>query len=88
MSDDAKDEGTSADKNLSVNTKRLEAIAKAAEANKSSMRWRSKMDGTLDAPEPSEVRSLTNDESARADAESSMRRMMEKRKGSTKGRRF
>ena len=88
MSDDAKDGGKPADNSLSVNTVRLEAVAKAAQAKDNARKWHSKKDGTLDLGEPSEVRSLTADESAKAEAEESMRRVMEKQRGSTKGRRY
>jgi len=74
-----------AGKDQSTTTDRLEAIAKAAESRRSTARWRSKLDGTLDAPEPSDVRSLTTDESAKSEAEASMKRLMEK-KGSSKKR--
>jgi hypothetical protein len=90
MSDDANDEGTAADKSLSVNTARLEAIAKAAQSRADARKWRSQKDGTLGLGEPLEVRSLTTDETAKAEAEASMQRLMEKQKqrGSTKGRRY
>jgi hypothetical protein len=63
MSDDANDES------LSVNTARLETIAKAAQSRADARKWRSQKDGTLGLGEPSGVRSLTTDETAKAEAE-------------------
>jgi hypothetical protein len=90
MSDDAKDESAPTNKGLSVNTARLEAIAKAAQSRADARKWRSQKDGTLGLGEPMEVRSLTTDVTAKAEAEASMQRLMEKQKqrGSTKRRRY
>jgi hypothetical protein len=54
---------------------RLESLAKAATANVQSKQWRARKNGLQDQPEPSEVRDLTHDAEARAQAEAAMRLM-------------
>ena len=54
---------------------RLESLAKAATANVQSKQWRARKSGLQDQPEPSEVRDLTHDAEARAQAEAAMRLM-------------
>ena len=52
---------------------RLESLAKAATANIQSKQWRARKNGLQDQDEPSEVRNLTHDTEARAQAEAAMR---------------
>jgi hypothetical protein len=54
---------------------RLENLAKATAAKAQAKQWRAPKDGQQDQPEPSEVRSLTHDAEARAQAEAAMRLM-------------
>jgi hypothetical protein len=54
---------------------RLERLAKAATTNAQAKQWRARKNGLQDQPEPSEVRSLTHDAEARAQAEAAMRLM-------------
>ena len=54
---------------------RLESLAKAATANIQSKQWRARKNGLQDQDEPSEVRNLTHDTEARAQAEAAMRLM-------------
>ena len=54
---------------------RLENLAKATAAKAKVKQWRAPKDGQQDEPEPSEVRSLTHDAEARAQAEAAMRIM-------------
>jgi hypothetical protein len=54
---------------------RLESLAKAATANVQSKQWRARKNGLQDQEEPSEVRNLTHDVDARAQAEAAMRLM-------------
>jgi hypothetical protein len=89
MTKEPPEEGTEPTANKpSTTMSRLEALAKAAEATAGAKQWRARQDGTLDLGEPSEVRSLTHDEEAKAQAEASMQRLVEKRGGSSKRRRW
>ena len=54
---------------------RLEKLAKAATATAQAKQWRARKNGLQDRPEPSEVRSLTHDAEARAQAEAAMQLM-------------
>jgi hypothetical protein len=54
---------------------RLESLAKAAVANVQSKQWRARKNGLQEQEEPSEVRNLTHDAEARAQAEAAMRLM-------------
>jgi hypothetical protein len=54
---------------------RLKNLAKATAAKAQSKQWQARKDGQQDQPEPSEVRSLTHDAEARAQAEAAMRLM-------------
>jgi hypothetical protein len=54
---------------------RLESLAKTATANAQARKWRARKNGLQDQEEPSEVRDLTHDAEARAQAEAAMRRM-------------
>jgi hypothetical protein len=54
---------------------RLESLAKAATANVQSKQWRARKNGLQEQEEPSEVRNLTHDADARAQAEAAMRLM-------------
>ncbi len=66
---------------------RLESLAKAATANVQSKQWRARKNGLQEQEEPSEVRNLTHDAEARAQAEAAMRLMgAAKPKGKPRGR--
>ena len=54
---------------------RVENLAKATAAKAQAKQRRALKDGLQDQPEPSEVRSLTHDAQARAQAEAAMRLM-------------
>ena len=54
---------------------RLESLAKAAATTAQRRQWAARKNGLQDQPEPSEVRSLTHDAEARAQAEAAMRLM-------------
>ena len=54
---------------------RLERLAKAAETTAQANKWRARKNGLQDQPERSEVRNLTDDAEARAQAEAAMRLM-------------
>ena len=53
----------------------LEKLAKAATATAQAKQWRARKNGLQDQEEPSEVRNLTHDADARAQAEAAMRLM-------------
>jgi erythromycin esterase-like protein len=66
---------------------RLESLAKAATANAQSKQWRARKNGLQEQEEPSEVRNLTHNAEARAQAEAAMRLMAAaKPKGKPRGR--
>jgi predicted Zn-dependent protease len=54
---------------------RLESLAKAAATAAQAKKWRARKNGLQDQEEPSEVRDLTHDVEARAQAEAAMRLM-------------
>jgi hypothetical protein len=54
---------------------RLENLAKAAATAAQAKKWRARKNGLQDQEEPSEVRNLTHDAEARAQAEAAMRLM-------------
>ena len=54
---------------------RLESLAKAAATAAQAKKWRARKNGLQDQEEPSEVRDLTHDAEARAQAEAAMRLM-------------
>ena len=54
---------------------RLESLAKTATANAQAKKWRARKNGLQDQEEPSEVRNLTHNAEARAQAEAAMRLM-------------
>ena len=54
---------------------RLESLAKAAATAAQAKKWRARKNGLQDQEEPSEVRNLTHDMEARAQAEAAMRLM-------------
>ena len=65
---------------------RLEKLASAASATAQARQWNARKSGLQDRPEPSEVRDLSQDADARAQAEEAMKRMMAKpAKKSTRG---
>jgi hypothetical protein len=57
---------------------RLEMLAKAAETSAQAKQWRARKSGLRDREEPAEVRNLTHDAEARAQAEAAMRLMATK----------
>ncbi len=59
---------------------RLESLAKAAATAAQAKKWRARKNGLQDQEEPSEVRDLTHDAEARAQAEAAMRLMAAKPK--------
>jgi hypothetical protein len=69
-----------------VSTQRLERLANVATAADRANRWQSRKDGLLDLGEPSEVRNLSHDAEARAQAEAAMQQMMAKSAGKRRGR--
>jgi hypothetical protein len=54
---------------------RLESLAKAAATAAQAKKWRARKNGLQDQDEPSEVRNLTHNMEARAQAEAAMRLM-------------
>ncbi len=65
----------------------LESLAKAAATAAQAKKWRARKNGLQDQDEPSEVRNLTHDTEARAQAEAAMRLMAAaKPKGKPRGR--
>jgi predicted Ser/Thr protein kinase len=65
----------------------LESLAKAAATAAQARKWRSRKNGLQYQEEPSEVRNLTHDAEARAQAEAAMRLMAAaKPKGKPRGR--
>jgi hypothetical protein len=54
---------------------RLESLAKAAATAVQAKKWRARKNGLQDQDEPAEVRNLTHDTEARAQAEAAMRLM-------------
>ena len=64
---------------------RLERLAQAATTNAQAKQWRARKNGLQDQPEPSEVRSLTYDAEARAQAEAAMRLMEAKPRKKPRG---
>lgn len=55
---------------------RLEKLANAAATSAQAKRWQARKNGLEDQAEPSEVRNLSHDAEARAQAEAAMRQMM------------
>ncbi len=65
----------------------LENLAKAAATAAQAKKWRARKNGLEEQEEPSEVRNLTHDAEARAQAEAAMRLMgAAKPKGKPRGR--
>jgi hypothetical protein len=60
---------------------RLEKLANAAATSAQAKRWQARKNGLEDQVEPSEVRNLSHDVEARAQAEAAMRQMMANPKG-------
>lgn len=65
---------------------RLEKLAKAAEAAAQAKQWRARKSGMQAQDEPSEVRNLSHDDEARAQAEAAMQQMMAKKPGKPRSR--
>ena len=66
---------------------RLESLAKVAATAAQAKQWRARKNGLQEQEEPSEVRNLTHDAEARAQAEAAMRLMgAAKPKGKPRGR--
>ncbi len=81
MADDKKPD----DKVTTAQLERLGKLANAAAAASQGRQWRARQNGFQEQKEASEVRDLTNDAEARAQAEAALQRMMSNPKG--KGRR-
>jgi hypothetical protein len=60
---------------------KLERLANAAATAAQAKQWRARKNGLQDQNEPSEVRNLTHDAEARAQAEAAMQKMMAKSAG-------
>jgi hypothetical protein len=60
---------------------KLERLANAAATAAQAKQWRARKNGLQDLDEPSEVRNLTHDAEARAQAEAAMQKMMAKSAG-------
>jgi hypothetical protein len=60
---------------------KLERLANAAATAAQAKQWRARKNGLQDQDEPSEVRNLTHDAEARAQAEAAMQKMMAKSAG-------
>ena len=71
---------------VQVSTRRLETLANVAAAAAQAKRWQARKNGVLDQGEPSEVRDLSHDAEARAQAEAAMQQMMAKSGGKRRGR--
>jgi hypothetical protein len=69
-----------------VSTRRLETLANVAAAAARAKRWQARKNGVLDLGEPSEVRNLSQDAEARAQAEAAMQQMLAKSGGKRRGR--
>ena len=69
------DDGTEA------GTSRIDRLADAADAAAQAKRWQARKSGMTDQGEASEVRSLTHDADAKAQAEAAMQQMMAKAGG-------
>ena len=69
-----------------VNTSRLERLANAASAAAQAKQWQARKNGMTDQGEPSEVRNLTHDADAKAQAEAAMQQMMAKAGGKPRRR--
>ena len=69
-----------------VNTSRLERLADMASAAAQAKQWQARKNGMTDQGEPSEVRSLTHDADAKAQAEAAMQQMMAKAGGKPRRR--
>jgi hypothetical protein len=65
---------------------RLERLANAAATAAQAKRWRARKNGLHQQDEPSEVRNLSHNAEARAQAEEAMRQMMAKPAGKRRGR--
>jgi hypothetical protein len=65
---------------------RLEKLANAAATAAQAKQWRARKNGMHQQDEPSEVRNLSHNAEARAQAEESMRQMMAKPPGKWRGR--
>jgi hypothetical protein len=69
-----------------VNTRQLEKLSKVAADAAQAKQWRARQNGMLNADEPSEVRNLSDNAEARAQAEAAMQQMMAKPTGKRRGR--
>jgi hypothetical protein len=78
-------EGQTEDK-AQISTRRLETLADVAAAAARAKRWQARKNGVLDLGEPSEVRDLSHDADARAQAEAAMQQMLAKPGGKRRGR--
>ncbi len=67
-------------------TSRIDRLADAADAAAQARRWQARKDGMTGRGEPSEVRDLTQDADAKAQAEAAMQQMMAKGMGKPRRR--
>jgi hypothetical protein len=74
------DDGTEA------STSRIDRLADAADAAAQAKRWQARKNGMTDQGEASEVRNLTHDADAKAQAEAAMQQMMAKAGGKPRRR--
>ncbi len=69
-----------------ASTSRLERLANAASAAAQAKQWQARKNGMTDQGEVSEVRNLTHDADAKAQAEAAMQQMMAKAGGKPRRR--
>ncbi len=69
-----------------VSTPRLRTLADAAAAAAQAKQWQARKNGLSNPGEPSEVRNLTHDAEAKAQAEAAMQQMMTKSGGKRRSR--
>jgi hypothetical protein len=86
MAERSKQGEEQAEDKAQVSTRRLETLANVAAAAAQAKRWQARKNGVLDQGEPSEVRNLSHDAEARAQAEAAMQQMMAKPGGKRRGR--
>jgi hypothetical protein len=75
-----------AEDKVRASTRRLETLADVAAAAARAKQWEARKNGVLDLGEPSEVRNLSEDAEARAQAEAAMQQMLAKSAGKRRGR--
>ena len=68
-----------------VSTRSLQRLANVATQAAQAKRWQARKNGMMNQEPPSEVRNLSDDTEARAQAEAAMRQMMAKAGGKRRG---